>query len=49
LGRGRLLPTTSTSQLAATLGTWFGVAPGSLGDALPHIDSFSVKNLGLFS
>jgi uncharacterized protein (DUF1501 family) len=49
LGRGRLLPTTSTSQLAATLGTWFGVPPGSLGDALPHIDSFSVKNLGLFS
>ncbi len=48
LGRGRLLPTTSTSQLAATLGTWFGVPTGSLSDALPHIDNFNVKNLGLF-
>ena len=49
LGRGRLLPTTSTSQLAATLGTWFGVPTGSLGDALPFINNFSVKNLGLFA
>jgi uncharacterized protein (DUF1501 family) len=48
LGRGRLLPTTSTSQLAATLGTWFGVPAGSLSDALPYINNFSVKNLGLF-
>lgn len=49
LGRGRLLPTTSTSQLAATLGAWFGVPTGSLGDALPYINNFSVKNLGLFA
>ena len=49
LGRGRLLPTTSTSQLAATLGSWFGVPAGSMGDALPYINNFSVKDLGLFS
>jgi uncharacterized protein (DUF1501 family) len=49
LGRGRLLPTTSTSQFAATLGSWFGVPAGSLGDALPYINNFSVKDLGLFS
>ncbi len=49
LDRGRLLPTTSTSQFAATLGTWFGVPAGSLGDALPYINNFSVKDLGLFS
>ena len=48
LGSGRLLPTTSTSQLAATLGTWFGVPTGSLSDALPYINNFSVKDLGLF-
>lgn len=48
LGSGRLLPTTSTTQLAATLGTWFGVPAGSLSDALPHIGNFSVKDLGLF-
>ena len=49
LGRGRLLPTTSTSQLAASLGTWFGVPAGSLSDALPYINNFSVKDLGLLS
>jgi uncharacterized protein (DUF1501 family) len=49
LGRGRLLPTTSTSQLAATLGSWYGVPSDSLKDALPHIKEFDVKNLGLFS
>jgi uncharacterized protein (DUF1501 family) len=48
LGRGRLLPTTATAQLAATLGSWFGVPAGSLPDALPYIDNFSVKDLGLF-
>jgi uncharacterized protein (DUF1501 family) len=48
VGSGRLLPSTSTTQLAATLGTWFGVPAGSLADALPHIDNFTVKNLGLF-
>lgn len=49
LGQGRLLPTTATSQLSATLGTWFGVPSGSLQDALPYINNFSVKNIGLFS
>jgi uncharacterized protein (DUF1501 family) len=49
LGSGRLLPTTSTSQLAATLGSWFGVPTGSLKDALPYINNFDVKNLGLFA
>lgn len=49
LGRGRLLPTTSTSQYAATLGTWFGVPTNLLGDALPYINNFSVRDLGLFS
>lgn len=48
LGRGRLLPTTSTSQFAATLGGWFGVPAGSMADALPHINNFSVKDLRLF-
>jgi uncharacterized protein (DUF1501 family) len=49
LGSGRLLPTTSTTQLAATLGTWLGVAPGALSDVLPHVGNFSVKDLGLFA
>jgi uncharacterized protein (DUF1501 family) len=49
LGSGRLLPTTSTTQFAATLGTWFGVPQGSLADALPHIGNFTVKDIGLFA
>jgi uncharacterized protein (DUF1501 family) len=49
LGSGRLLPSTSTTQLAATLGRWFGVPAGSLADALPHIGNFSVTDLGLFA
>ena len=49
LDDGRLLPTTSTSQYAATLGTWFGVPTNLLGDALPYINNFSVRDLGLFS
>jgi uncharacterized protein (DUF1501 family) len=48
LGSGRLLPTTSTTQLAATLGSWLGVPAGSLPDALPHVGNFSVRDLGLF-
>ncbi len=48
VGRGSLLPTTSTTQYAATLGKWFGVPEGSLKDALPYLENFSVKDLGLF-
>ncbi len=44
LGRGRLLPTTSTTQLAASLGTWFGVPTGSLADALPYYSKFASAN-----
>jgi uncharacterized protein (DUF1501 family) len=49
LGSGRLLPTTSVAQFAATLATWFGVPAGSLGDVLPYINNFSQKNLGFLA
>ena len=44
--RGRLIPTTSVDQYAATLGGWFGLDQSELNDALPNLNNFSEKNLG---
>lgn len=46
LGSGRLLPSTSVDQYAATLGRWFGVADSDLGTILPNIGRFSTRYLG---
>ena len=46
--RGRLIPTTSVDQYAASLGSWFGLNMSEMSDALPHLQNFSVKDLGLF-
>ena len=40
VGQGRLLPTTSVDQYAATLAQWFGVAPTELGGVLPNLRNF---------
>ncbi len=40
VGQGRLLPTTSVDQYAATLATWFGVAPSELPGILPNLKRF---------
>ena len=37
VGQGRLLPTTSVEQLAATLGGWFGLTDAQLLDVLPNL------------
>ncbi len=47
VGQGRLLPTTSVDQLAATLATWFGVSASDLPLVVPSIGNYSLKNLGL--
>ena len=41
VGQGRLLPSTSVSQYAATLAQWFGVSGGELGQVLPYIGNFN--------
>lgn len=46
VGEGRLLPTTSVDQYAATLGKWMGVTDTQLLDLLPNLKNFSTRNLG---
>lgn len=47
VGQGRLLPTTSVDQLAATLAGWMGVSSGDLPLVVPNIGNYSVRDLGL--
>ncbi len=49
VGQGRLLPTTSVDQLAATLASWMGVSDSNLALVAPNIGHYSVRNLGLLS
>ena len=42
VGQGRLLPTTSVDQLAATLGGWFGVSDTDLLTVLPNLKNWNV-------
>ena len=48
VGQGRLLPTTSVDQYAATLGKWFGVSSADLLTVLPNLQNYDVgaRNLG---
>lgn len=40
VGQGRLLPTTSVDQYAATMATWFGVEASELTRVVPNIGNF---------
>jgi len=46
LGSGRLLPSSSVTQYAATLGTWMGLNASELRAVLPNLDNFPVGPLG---
>ena len=46
MGQGRLLPSTSVDQYAATLARWFGVNDGEMREVAPSIGNFDQKNLG---
>jgi uncharacterized protein (DUF1501 family) len=47
VGQGRLLPTTSVDQYAATLATWFGVEAGELDGILPSLRNFGGSQSGI--
>ncbi len=49
VGQGRLLPSTSVDQYAATLANWFGVAPSELASVAPNIGRFGNANLGFMT
>lgn len=44
--RGRLIPTLSVEQYAATLGRWFGLDDAELANALPNLSRFGASDLG---
>ena len=44
--RGRWIPTTSVEQYAATLASWYGVAPADLPLVFPNLGRFASVNLG---
>jgi uncharacterized protein (DUF1501 family) len=45
-GQGRLIPTTSTDEYAATLCRWFGADASMLGSIMPNLGAFATPNLG---
>ncbi|WP_363800163.1 DUF1501 domain-containing protein [Lysobacter firmicutimachus] len=45
-GQGRIIPTTSVDQYAATLARWFGVEEGDLDAILPNLRNFPTRDLG---
>jgi uncharacterized protein (DUF1501 family) len=46
VGQGRLLPSTSVDQYAATLARWFGVSATELPAIFPNLGNFATANLG---
>lgn len=49
MGQGRLLPTTSADQYAATLAGWLGVPSSSLSSLFTNLPNFPTSNLGFMS
>ena len=48
VGGGRMIPTTSADQYAATLARWFGIPDVDLDAVAPNIDNFIDRDLGFF-
>ena len=48
IGEGRIIPTTSMDQYAATLASWYGLPAGSYADVFPNLARFNSADLGIF-
>ena len=48
VGGGRMIPTTSADQYAATLASWFGVDQADIPVVAPNIGNFAAQDLGFF-
>ncbi|MBT8444581.1 MAG: DUF1501 domain-containing protein, partial [Gammaproteobacteria bacterium] len=46
VGGGRMIPSTSADQFAATLTKWFGIDDADLSVVAPNIDNFLQRDLG---
>ena len=46
---GRIIPTLSADQYAATIARWFGVADPDLSVVAPHLDNFAVRDIGFLA
>ncbi len=46
VGQGRLLPSISVDQYAATMASWFGVSGSDMSTVLPNIGNYSQTNIG---
>jgi uncharacterized protein (DUF1501 family) len=49
VGGGRIIPTTSSDQYAATLARWFGVQDSNLPTVAPSIGNFPLRDLGFMT
>ena len=49
LGDGRIIPTLSVDQYAATLAQWFGLGDNELTEILPNLNNFNQHNLGFLA
>lgn len=48
-GEGRIIPTTSMDQYAATLASWYGVPGGDYSTIFPNLYRFDDVDLGFFA
>ena len=46
VGGGRMIPTTSADQYAATIARWFGIVDADLDLVAPNLANFAVRDLG---
>jgi uncharacterized protein (DUF1501 family) len=49
IGEGRIIPTTSMDQYAATLASWYGLPSGNFADVFPNLARFNSVDLGFLN